>query len=850
MKLKTFRQTLLATLVSASVMGGTATAAPVIITNTLPVTGSDIVGSQAIFTAAFSGAGPITYQWQVNKGGGPVNIPGATTTTLTLTNLQLADTGSYRLWASNASGATSSAARPFTVNPVPAPTNNVVVATATQTGLGANGTNFTPTWTVTPESLIAGQSPSSIGTGNFGQYGAGVVAVLTDGTYGTFNYIANVGGSASEVTCGGSAGRSVTYTLPASANGYDLTNIVVCGGWGDAGRDQQAYTIYYSTIAAPANFIQLKSISFNPSNPANVQSATRVTITPSAAGPLARSVAAVMFDFTTPAPENGYCGYSEISLFGSPSSNPPVANLPTSSPASPVSAGTFVTLNEAAVGVQPMQYQWQTDSGTGGGNYTDIGGASGSNYLLNTTWFASSTVRYRVQVTDINGSAMSPAISLTITNTNALSSAANVGKLRCEHLQDPLGIDVRKPRLSWQLNSTQRGDHQFAYQVLVASSLTALSQDQGDLWNSGQVISDQSVLVEYAGQTLTTGEACYWKVRIWDQNGKVSAWSSTAQWSMGLLNSSDWSAKWIGMTTATNITPAAPSPMLRKTFAVAKPVARATAYVCGLGYYELQLNGGKVGDHVLDPNWTRYDLQASFVTYDVTTNLVQGQNAMGVQLANGFYNQWATDAWNTYTAPWRALPQMILQLVIEYTDGSHDLVISDQSWKASTGPLLLDATRLGEVYDARLEKPGWATAGYNDSAWASAILREGIAGPLIAPDAEPVKVMKNVNPVKIIPVSGRPGVYTLDFGQNLVGWGRLTINGPAGTSVRMVYGEKTNSDGSVDQSNINIHVHSQQQYFQTDTYILKGAGTEIWEPRFTYHGFQYAQVEGLPAAPT
>ena len=214
------------------------------------------------------------------------------------------------------------------------------------------------------------------------------------------------------------------------------------------------------------------------------------------------------------------------------------------------------------------------------------------------------------------------------------------------------------------------------------------------------------------------------------------------------------------MKTQNAFLPAPPSPMLRKTFSVTKPVARAMAYICGLGYYELQLNGAKVGDHVLDPSYTRYDYHAYYTTHDVTTNLVQGQNALGVQLANGFYNQWAIDDWNTYIAPWRALPQMILQLVVQYTDGTTNVIVSDTTWKASTGPLVLDTTRLGEVYDARLEQAGWSTTNFNDSAWTNAIARSAIAGTLLAPDAEPVKVFQSISPVQIIPVTRATGVFT------------------------------------------------------------------------------------------
>jgi len=829
-------------------------AAPVITTNTTPATAADVVGSQVTFTAGFSGTGPITYQWQAISGGVTNDIPGATNTTLTLANLQLTDAANYWLLASNLTGVAHSAASALRVNAAPTAVNNLLIAYAAQTGLGASVTNFTPTWTVAPGSLIAGQETSSVGAGDFSdpnQGHAGVVAVLTDGSCGSFNYWPNVGASTTEVTCGTppyGAGQSVTYTLSGAFSGYNLTNITVYGGWGDAGRDQQAYTIYYSTVAAPATFVALTSVNYNPANPANVQSATRMTLTP-ASGSLAKDVAALKFDFTTPPGENGYSGYSEIAMFGAPPGNLPVASQPTVLPAATVNSGALVTFDEVASGVAPIQYRWQSDNGSGGASYTDIPGATGTNYVLNTTNYGNFTINFRVRVTDGNGTTISPAAQVIVTNASTTLSAATAGNLRCEHLQNPLGLDVSLPRLSWMMNSTNRGDHQTAYEVLVASSPIILGQNQGDLWDSGAIVSSQSVLISYAGQPLTSGEACYWKVRIWDAQGNTSDWSPAATWSIGLLNVSDWTGNWIGMLTNPNLSPAAPSPMLRKTFAVDKAIARATAYIGGLGYFELQLNGSKVGDHVLDPTWTRYDLHADYLTFDVTTNLIEGQNAIGVQLANGYYNQWTSDAWNTYTAPWRALPQLLFQLKIQYTDGTSNVVVSDSSWKAATGPLLLDTTRLGEVYDARLEKPGWTTASYDDSAWTNAILREGIAGSLLAPDAEPIKVFQDVPPVRIIPVAGQPDVYTFDFGQNLVGWGQLNVTGPAGTSVSMIYGEKTNSDGSVNQNNINIYV-TLQNYFQTDTYILKGLGLENYQPRFTYHGFRYAEVKGLPAAPT
>ncbi|HXI69113.1 MAG TPA: fibronectin type III domain-containing protein [Verrucomicrobiae bacterium] len=300
------------------------------LTNTLPVTAADVVGSKVIFMAAFASASPLACQWQVLKSGTTNNIPGATNTTLTLSNLQLTNTASYRLYASNVLGSAVSAASSLIVSSVPAAVNNIISAYAAQTGPGSASpvTNFVPTWTVAPGSLIAGQSPSSVGGGIFNNYNSGSVAVLTDGTSGWLNYWPGVGSSPTAVTCGtvaGGAGQSVTYTLTGSANGYNLTNITVYGGWGDNGRDQQAYTIYYSKVAAPAAFISLSSVNYNPANASSVQCATRATLMP-ANGVLATNVAAVKFDFTNPAGENGYEGYSEIGLYGTPTPVPPSTN--------------------------------------------------------------------------------------------------------------------------------------------------------------------------------------------------------------------------------------------------------------------------------------------------------------------------------------------------------------------------------------------------------------------------------------------------------------------------------------------------------------------------------------------
>jgi alpha-L-rhamnosidase len=436
-----------------------------------------------------------------------------------------------------------------------------------------------------------------------------------------------------------------------------------------------------------------------------------------------------------------------------------------------------------------------------------------------------------------------------VSSAVTLNAIPQVTNLRCEYRHGPLGIDSPNPRLSWEIRSSRRDVNQAAFRVLVASSESLLKSDRGDLWDSGKTTSDQSIHVEYAGKPLASGLPCYWKVQVWDATGASSGWSAPAMWSMGLLNPSDWTAQWIGpdnsLFDASQKTPP-PAPMLRKSFVLTKPVRRATAYICGLGYYELDVNGSKSGDRVLDPPVTQFDKRALYVTHDLTDQLATGNNAVGVMLGNSWYNTTVPDAWGFQKASWRALPQMRFQLDIEYQDGSAQRIVSDRSWKCSTGPVLFDQTRVGEIYDARLEKPGWSTAGFDDSSWTPASVRQGITGVLSACDADPIKVVDTIKPAKIS--QPKPGVFVFDMGQNLAGWPRLTVLGPAGTVVHLKCGELLNDDGTVSQKNISQHVKSPE--FQCDTYTLKGGGVETWEPRFTYHGFQFVQVDGFPGEPT
>ncbi len=454
-----------------------------------------------------------------------------------------------------------------------------------------------------------------------------------------------------------------------------------------------------------------------------------------------------------------------------------------------------------------------------------------------------------------SGAAIAPAallLSLALAasppaQANAAATGLLPARLRCEYLENPLGIDTVQPRLSWIVESDERGQRQVGCQILVASTEEKLKENAGDLWDTGQVPSDQTLHIPYAGKPLTSYQRCFWKVRVWDKDGRPSAYSEPARWEMGLLSPRDWPGQWIGLTPDTNATPA---PMLRRTFKVGRNIKQARVYVCGLGYYELHINGNRIGDHCLDPGYTRYDKRALYVTYDVTSALRQGANAIGVILGNGWYNVQTLAVWDFHKAPWRAAPKLYLQLRVEYADGYTETLVTDKQWKASTGPIVFNSIYGGETYDARLEKPGWDTAAYNDSDWLMAQVVEPPPGKLAAQMMPPIKTDTVIKPANL--TEPKPGVFVFDMGQNFAGYAELDVRGKAGHQVVMKYGERLGADGMIDRADIQQHVVKMgtNQQFQADTYILKGKGRETWHSRFVYHGFQYVEVTGFPGKPT
>jgi hypothetical protein len=412
----------------------------------------------------------------------------------------------------------------------------------------------------------------------------------------------------------------------------------------------------------------------------------------------------------------------------------------------------------------------------------------------------------------------------------AADTFATADYLRCEYRVDPLAVDASQPRLSWEIHDSRRGARQTAYQVLVASSAEKLAADQADLWDSGRVASDQSIHVVYAGKPLASRMQCFWKVRIWDQDGKPSPWSQPARWSMGLLKPDDWHSKWIA--TGEKGEPTTPLPLFRRAFDVTKPVRRAEVVACGLGFHEVRLNGKKLGDAMIEPGWTNYRQSCRFTTYDVTKQLAQGGNVLGVMLGNGMYN--VVGGRYTKFKGTFGPPMLNLQLNVEYADGTSAEIATDDAWKWAGGPIRFSCIYGGEDYDARKELAGWDSPGFDDSKWQAAKVVAGPGGKPVAESAPPSKVMKELKAVKV--TQPKPGVFVYDLAQNHSGFPQLIVEGPAGATVKMIPGELLEPDGSVRQAQSGTPV-----WF---AYTLKGGGREVWHPRFTYYGYRYVQIEG------
>ena len=538
------------------------------------------------------------------------------------------------------------------------------------------------------------------------------------------------------------------------------------------------------------------------------------------------------------------------------------------------------------------------------------------------------------------------SLSVVLLVLSACSSSLTVKplevrSLRCEYLENPLGIEVTQPRLSWKLESTQRGQKQTAYRILVASSIENLDKDQGDLWDSKKMFSDHSSQLVYKGTPLESQMQCFWKVMVWDIEGASSEWSDSAKWSMGLLNPTDWKAEWIGfdkipepkskphseskakpdtivinqaiygivddpakqvdltakiqakvssgrfninasnqlagedpapgkkktlkITFTVNgksktvkipehktlnllsgrakkkiVKTYLPAPYLRREFTANKEIVRGTLYVTAQGFAEMHLNGKRVGDEYFTPGWTDYRKRIYYRTYDVTSMLKPGKNAIGAILSDGWFRgNISIKGQNQYGKKIR----LKAQLQIDYTDGNSETIASNSNWKASFGPILESDMQAGETFDARKEMNGWNRHGFNETGWTAVNVGSALKNhPLIQSyPGDPVRKILELPTIDL--KEPQQGKFVFDLGQNFSGWIRLKVQGQAGERVVMRFGEMLKADGTVYTANL-------RSARAIDTYICKGDGVEVWEPRFTFHGFRYVEITGLSTPPS
>jgi alpha-L-rhamnosidase len=416
-------------------------------------------------------------------------------------------------------------------------------------------------------------------------------------------------------------------------------------------------------------------------------------------------------------------------------------------------------------------------------------------------------------------------------------------ELVCEYRQNPVGIDRLSPQLSWKIPDYRKGLLQSAYEILVASSMGNLNNDIGDMWSSGKVVSDQSVFVVYEGAPLQSMKQYFWKVKYWDNQGEMSTYSEPASWEMALLNEGDWQASWITRTDASTIDDSLRSITVRKAFSIDQPVKKARLYVTGLGNYVFYINGEKVGKDILTPGWTHYPKRLQYQVYDVTELVTNGDNVAGAMLGNAWWSGglgWGSDPNSRKRYSYGPM-KLLAQLDIEDESGNIKTIVTDDSWKWDESPVTFNNLYDGVHYDARLEQDGWNETGFNDDNWKAVALAEKEASMLIVQQGPPIRAEQELTAKSITKAPN--GNYVFDFGQNMVGWGKLKVAAEAGTEIKLRFAELLHDDGTVAQENL-------RSAKATDIYITKDDSEVTWEPIFTYSGFRYVEMEGYPGEPT
>jgi hypothetical protein len=425
-----------------------------------------------------------------------------------------------------------------------------------------------------------------------------------------------------------------------------------------------------------------------------------------------------------------------------------------------------------------------------------------------------------------------------------------ISEMRCNGLENPLGTNT-VPTFSWITESAKNDQIQTAWQVIVSSDPEKLNNSQGDAWDSGKAIPEKSVSISYNGSSLNPGREYFWKVRVWDRNDRVSEWSNTGKFTTGLFDKNGWNgAKWIGYEKIPDSLLLVPGvhgngdnlgnkakkrttiPYFRKDFLISKKINRALVFVCGLGQYELYVNGQKTGDRFLSPGWSDYRKTCYYNTFDVTDNIKSGKNTIGAIVGNGFYNI-NRERYRKLVIAFGA-PEIILKLAIEYSDGTKDIIISDENWKTFPSPVTFSSIYGGEDYDARLEQEGWDKPDFDESGWKNALTASEPSGILKPETDNPLRVSEILDYKKVTRHSDNSYVY--DFGQNASGIIKISVKGKKGQEIRFIPGELLGDDSLVTQQ-----ATGGPYYF---SYTLKGGNEEVWMPKFTYYGFRYIQAEG------
>ncbi|MCX6303007.1 MAG: family 78 glycoside hydrolase catalytic domain [Bacteroidia bacterium] len=444
-------------------------------------------------------------------------------------------------------------------------------------------------------------------------------------------------------------------------------------------------------------------------------------------------------------------------------------------------------------------------------------------------------------------------LNILVINGCKERSSLKITELKCQSAVDPIGIDMDYPTFSWTEESLERGKQQSAYQIIIADNKEDISHNKGTYWDSGKINSDNSKVASYGGETLKSNQFYYWKIRIWDEDGQPTKFSKSARFTTSILDQKLWKANWIGKGDSKDPINAEGfyqnkmeiddegdsikynecSLLLRKEYQFSKPIAKALVHICGLGLYELTINGKRIGDKVLNPAKTNYNRIVLYDTYDVTNSLGRGTNAFGIMLGNGWFNP--IPKWWSWRMQWFGEKRCMMQMHIIYCDGSTEIIAADETWKLADGPVRRSCLYDGEIYDATKELSDWDKPGFDDSNWVNAKLIKPPLGKLTAQILPAIKRVELKKPVSV--THPDDNITVVDFGQNFSGWIRIRLKGEKGKSIVFRYAEDI-KNGMLDTTSNHLAI-------VTDSYISKGSKRETYEPHFTYHGFQYVEVSGL-----